>query len=259
MAGPGSNVWPQGYGQEHFEEIDSTNTEARRRGETSAAASIWLRADSQTAGRGRRGRTWVSPVGNLMCTLFLRPACSPSAAAELSFVSGLAIHDAVAQMLPQERQHDAKLKWPNDLLLGGKKMSGILLESATQGAGEVNWLAIGIGLNLAVFPEDTPYPATSLLAETGQTVSSQEALTRLANAFAHWHSVWQAPGGFEAVRTAWLARAKGVGERIVVRLSDTELEGTFEALDGEGALILRLDDGSHRAISAGDVFFGKPK
>ena len=259
MAGPGSNVWPQGYGQEHFEEIDSTNTEARRRGETSAAASIWLRADSQTAGRGRRGRTWVSPVGNLMCTLFLRPACSPSAAAQLSFVSGLAIHDAVSQMLPQERQADAKLKWPNDLLLGGKKMSGILLESATQGAGEVNWLAIGIGLNLAVFPKDTPYPATSLHAETGQTVSPQEALTRLANAFAHWHSVWQAPGGFAAVRTAWLARAKGVGELIVVRLSDTELEGTFEALDGEGALILRLEDGSHRAISAGDVFFGKPK
>lgn len=259
MAGPGSNVWPQGYGQEHFEEIDSTNTEARRRGETSAAASIWLRADSQTAGRGRRGRTWVSPVGNLMCTLFLRPACSPSAAAQLSFVSGLAIHDAVTQMLPQERQADAKLKWPNDLLLGGKKMSGILLESATQGAGEVNWLAIGIGLNLAVFPKDTPYPATSLHAETGQTVSPQEALTRLANAFAHWHSVWQAPGGFSAVRTAWLARAKGVGELIVVRLSDTELEGTFEALDGEGALILRLEDGSHRAISAGDVFFGKPK
>ena len=210
MAGPGSNVWPEGYGQEHFEEIDSTNTEARRRGETSAAASVWLRADSQTAGRGRRGRTWVSPIGNLMCTLFLRPACSPSEAAELSFVSGLAIHDAVTQMLPQERQAEAKLKWPNDLLLSGKKMSGILLESATQGAGEVNWLAIGIGLNLAVFPKDTPYPATSLRAETGQTVSPQEGLTRLANAFAHWHNVWQGPAGFEAVRTAWLARAKAL-------------------------------------------------
>lgn len=258
MAAPGSNIWPDGYGQEHFEEIDSTNTEARRRGETSAAASVWFRADSQTAGRGRRGRTWVSPIGNLMCTLFLRPACSPSAAAELSFVSGLAIHDAVTQMLPQDRQADARLKWPNDLLLGGKKMSGILLESATQGAGEVNWLAIGIGLNLAVFPADTPYPATSLHAETGKTVSPQEALTRLANAFAHWHGVWQGPDGFDAVRTAWLARAKGVGERIIVRLSDRELEGTFEALDGEGALILRLDDGSSQSISAGDVFFGKP-
>ncbi|PCJ71210.1 MAG: biotin--[acetyl-CoA-carboxylase] ligase [Rhodobiaceae bacterium] len=247
---------PLGYDLRRHVEIDSTNEEARRLANAGEPGPVWIVTERQTAGRGRRGRTWVSPAGNLMCTLLLRPACSPAKAGELSFVAGLALHDATSALVSADVAAKVALKWPNDLLIDGKKASGILLESESDGKADVAWLAIGIGLNLAHHPEDTPYPATCLKAQTGDAPSIEDALTALAVAFEHWFAVWQAPEGFAAVRQAWLERARGLGETITVRLSNEVLEGIFEGIAPEGALQLRLGGGTVRLISAGDVFFG---
>ena len=248
---------PPGYERRHFPEIDSTNEEAKRCAERGEPGPIWITADHQTAGRGRRGRTWVSPKGNLMTTLFLRPECSPAKAAELSFVAGLALRDAVVHCAPSH-QAEIALKWPNDLLIGGKKIAGMLLESAVSGPGNVAWLAIGIGLNLNAFPTETPYPATSLLAATGVAPPVDMALSLLAAAFDKRLSLWRQEG-FAPVREEWLTHAAGRGRPITVRLSNETIDGVFETLEPDGALRLKLADGGDRLISTGDVFFPSPK
>lgn len=247
---------PAGYTLSRHDEIDSTNEEAKRLAAAGAPGPVWIVANRQTAGRGRRGRAWTSPTGNLMCTLLLRPGCGPAEAGELSFVAGLALHDAASALLPEDVVQNVKLKWPNDLLINAKKASGILLESESVGGTNVSWLAIGIGLNLMHFPDDTPYAATSLIAESGQSLTVERAMAALAAAFDRWYAIWQKPGGFEAVRKAWLQRARGVGEEITVRLSNETLVGVFQDLSSDGALQLKLPAGGVRAITAGDVFFG---
>lgn len=251
-----SIVLPTGYALSHHAEIDSTNEEAKRLAAAGTKGPVWIVADRQTAGRGRRGRAWSSPVGNLMCTLLMRPNCGPAEAGELSFVAGLALHEAATLLLPGSLSAKVSLKWPNDLLLDGKKASGILLESESAGGAEVSWLAIGIGLNLVHFPKDTPYPATSLQAESGETTTVDRTLTALAASFDKWYAVWQQPQGFSQVRKAWLQRAQGLGQEITVRLAEKTLVGTFEDLSEEGALQLRLPTGALQPIAAGDVFFG---
>ncbi|WOF73703.1 biotin--[acetyl-CoA-carboxylase] ligase [Parvibaculaceae bacterium PLY_AMNH_Bact1] len=253
---PDALAVPAGYKLNRHGEIDSTNEEAKRLAASGVSGPVWIVADTQTAGRGRRGRAWTSPIGNLMCTLLLRPGCGPAEAGELSFVAGLALHDAASQLLSDEVSSKVSLKWPNDLLIDGKKASGILLESESAGGLEVSWLAIGIGLNLVHFPNDTPYPATSLQAESGVVYSVGYALTALAAAFDKWYATWQQPGGFNAIREAWLKSARGVGQKITVRLADETLVGTFEGLSEDGALQLRLPSGARQQIAAGDVFFG---
>lgn len=253
---PDTLAVPAGYGLNRHSEIDSTNEEAKRVAASGVSGPVWIVADTQTAGRGRRGRAWTSPVGNLMCTLLLRPGCGPAQAGELSFVAGLALHDAASLLVPKDVAAKVSLKWPNDLLIDGKKASGILLESESAGGSDVSWLAIGIGLNLVHFPEDTPYPATSLKAESGIACSVETALTALAAAFDKWYATWQQPGGFTAIREAWLKRARGVGQEITVRLSEETLVGMFEDLSDDGALQLRLPSGVVQQIAAGDVFFG---
>jgi BirA family biotin operon repressor/biotin-[acetyl-CoA-carboxylase] ligase len=244
--------WPVGYGIKQFETIDSTNEEARRLAQAGEAGPIWIRADRQTAGRGRRGRAWQSPTGNLAATLFMRPARAAAESAQLSFVAALAASDAVALFAPGR---DIKLKWPNDVLADGRKLAGILLESASTGDAVPSWLAIGIGMNLAHYPTDTEFPATSL-AELGVTVPNPgAALTALAASFAKWYDAWNV-GGFQRVRDAWLARAAGLGTRIRARLQNEETTGVFEGIDSSGALILRETQDRVRIIAAGDVFFG---
>ena len=244
-----------GFTHKAFVEIDSTNEEARRLGEAGEAGPVWITAEVQTAGRGRRGREWVSPSGNFMGTLFLRPQCSPRKAAELSFVAALAVHDAVASLLPPDLRPDLKLKWPNDLLHKGRKCSGILLESSGIAGAELAWLAIGMGINLATHPDNTEYPATSLAALGVSGVTPADALAALAAAFDTRLAQWRDVQGFAAIREAWLARAAGLGGPITVRLSDETFTGTFEGLAADGALEVRMADGMLRLVSAGDVFF----
>ncbi len=245
-------AWPTGYQRRHFVTIDSTNEEARRLAAAGEPGPVWIQADMQTAGRGRRGRSWDSPTGNLAATLFLRPNKSARECAQLSFVAALAASEAVAAYVPSA---EVKLKWPNDVLADGKKIAGILLESASAGGEKADWLAVGIGINLAMFPEGTEYPATSLKALGAAVPPAGEGLVALAASFAKWYETW-AERGFGAVRDAWLARAAGLGTRIRARLQNEETAGVFEGIDGDGALILRTGADRTRVIAAGDVFFG---
>lgn len=248
-------ILPAGTGHRAFAEIDSTNEEARRLGDTAETGPLWITAERQSAGRGRRGRAWESPSGNFMGTLFLRPECTPRRAAELSFVAAVAVHEAVESLLPPHLKSGLKLKWPNDLLHNGSKLAGILLESSGVAGNEVSWLAIGMGINLASHPEGTEYPATSLAALGLGTITPAEALTALAAAFERRLAQWRGTQGFAAIREAWLARAQGLGAAITVRLADETFTGTFEGLSPDGALDVRLSTGELRHVTAGDVFF----
>lgn len=242
-------TWPAGYGLKEFAEIDSTNEEARRMAALGETGPVWITAARQTAGRGRRGRAWVAPPGNLSATLLLAPGKPAAEIAQLSFVAALAVADMIASCGPVP-----KLKWPNDVLVDGQKISGILLESASQGGADPAWLAIGIGVNLKAYPPDTEFPATSLLNLGWAAPSPSEALVRLAAAFAKWYEVWRSEG-FGPVRDAWLARAAGLGTRIRARLTNEETSGMFEGIDANGALLLRETKERLRAIAAGEVFF----
>ena len=246
-----SIVWPTGYGRLHFETIGSTNDEARRLAAAQPKEPIWIYADKQTAGRGRRGRTWVSPVGNLMSTLLIDPGKPVRECAQLSFVAALASSDAVAQYA---RKAEVRVKWPNDVLVNGRKVSGILLESASAGNELPTWLAIGIGINLAHFPANTEFPATSLAAVGSPVLTNHDALACLAGAFAKWYDIWRRES-FSPIRDAWLSRAANLGNRIRARLQNEETSGVFEGIDETGALILREAQDRTRLIAAGEVFF----
>jgi BirA family biotin operon repressor/biotin-[acetyl-CoA-carboxylase] ligase len=243
-------AWPSGYRHIHFDTIGSTNDEARRLAASGDSGPVWITAGEQTAGRGRRGRVWVSPKGNLMSTLLLNPRAPAAECAQLSFVSAIASADTVAHFAPEA---DVKVKWPNDVLANGRKISGILLESASAG-GEPYFLAIGIGINLAHFPPDTDFPATSLAALGVPPPPVAEALTQLGAHFAKWYEVWRAHG-FTPIRDAWLARAANLGGRIRARLTNGDTSGVFEGMDESGALLLREASDRLRIIAAGEVFF----
>jgi len=243
--------WPAG--RVRYEELDSTNSEAGRRAEAGESGPIWISAARQTAGRGRRGRAWDSGEGNLAATLLLRPETRASVTGQLSFVAALAAAETAAHFAPAAA---ITVKWPNDVLAEGKKLAGLLLEGGSDAQGR--WLAIGIGVNLASFPEGTEFPATSLLevglAQPGiAPPSPEDALTVLAARFAHWYDAWMRDG-FEIVRSAWLARASGLGSPIRARLANETRSGVFEGIDEGGALLLN-EQGRVRAIAAGEVFF----
>jgi BirA family biotin operon repressor/biotin-[acetyl-CoA-carboxylase] ligase len=243
--------WPEGYALKAFDVIDSTNEEARRLAAAGQREPVWIVANRQTAGRGRRGRVWESPTGNLAATLLIRPGKPAAECAQLSFAAAIAAQEAIASFA---QAADIRVKWPNDVLANGRKIAGILLESASIGT-VPEWLAIGIGINLAHHPEGTEFPATALAALGIPAPEAGEALARLAASFAKWYEIWRA-NGFQPLRDAWLARAAGLGTRIRARLSDGEFWGMFEGIDETGALILREGQGKTRSIAAGEVFFG---
>jgi len=237
--------WPSGYGLKRFDEIDSTNEEARRLALAGELGPLWLKATYQTAGRGRRGRNWDTPSGNLAATLLIHPSRPEKDWPQLSFVAAISAADMAASFAPNAR---ISLKWPNDVLADGRKLAGILLENA-HGS-----LAIGIGVNLQHYPKDTEFPAVSLAA-LGVAPSAEDALTPLAAGFAKWYEVWTAQG-FSAIRDAWLARAQGLGTRIRARLVTEERLGMFEGIDENGALLLNEGFGRLTVLPAADVFFG---
>ncbi|WP_417830809.1 biotin--[acetyl-CoA-carboxylase] ligase [Terasakiella sp.] len=244
---------PSAFTLAAFESLDSTNEELRRRAVNGADAYSVVCALEQTKGRGRRGRTWVSQPGNLFCSILMKPRVPIAEASKSSFVSALAIHDAIQEAV-QGFDCDVACKWPNDVLIDGYKISGILLETQAQPKSvEPDWLIIGIGINLAHSPADTPYPSGYINAYRDQMIKAPEMLEILLRHFQIWWERWETLG-FQAIRNAWLDRAKGVGEEIIVNLSNERLSGIFETLDHDGALVLRTTEGQ-RHITAGDVFF----
>lgn len=246
---------PPPYRVVAFEAIDSTNEEAKRLAAQGHPDSTVVWAERQLKGRGRRGRAWASPAGNLHCSFLLRPGCEIARAAQMSFAMALALVDAIAAL--GEGRLAARCKWPNDVLIGGRKVAGILLESAGATMGPLDWLVIGTGVNVAYHPKDTAFPATSLAAEGLAGVAPAEVLVALAAAWREWRERLEREG-FAPVRAAWLGVAHGLGEDVAVRLDNATLNGRFLGLDADGALVLEDAHGGRRLVAAGEVYFPAP-
>jgi len=239
-----------------LDETDSTNAEARRRAEAGEVGPLWITARRQTAGRGRRGRKWESESGNLASTLLLLTRKSPAEAAQLTFAASLAVADLVDRYVPPAL---VTIKWPNDVLLDGRKTSGILIESGPAPSGGL-WLAVGIGVNLSQTPGETERPATCIAEHLNHGVASaptvDEAAKALAETFGVWLDRWTTLG-FQPILDAWTARTPGLHGPCTARLTNETLSGTADGVEADGSLRLKLPDGSLRVISAGDVFFGE--
>jgi BirA family biotin operon repressor/biotin-[acetyl-CoA-carboxylase] ligase len=236
-----------------FDEIDSTNTEAKRRAAEGEPELTVILAGAQTAGHGRRGRAWASPRGNLYSSVILRPACTAIVGAQVSFVAALAVSD-VARALARPGARIA-CKWPNDVLVNRRKVSGILLESSASG-GKLDWLVLGVGINVAHHPGvGGAYPSTSLYDESASEPDVEQVAALYLDALAGWYGRWRGEG-FAPVRAAWLARSLGLASPVTVKLEREPLEGRFVDLDESGALVLELASGARRVIAAGEVFFG---
>jgi BirA family biotin operon repressor/biotin-[acetyl-CoA-carboxylase] ligase len=246
-AGPGGAILPVEYRRIAFDRAASTNDEARRLAEAGASERLAVTADVQTAGRGRQGRAWVSPHGNLHVSFVLRPSVKPAEAGAFGFGVAVAVAETIERLA---HGVDAKCKWPNDVLVGGKKVAGILLES--RGTPEtLDWLICGIGLNVAEAPEKTAWPATSLTS-LGANVPVERALETMTARFDHWYRHWLIEG-FAPLRQAWLARAHALGKMLKVGRNGDEREGKFVGLDPSGALVLEHAGGRRETISYGEV------
>lgn len=246
--------WPEGTGRHVLPVTDSTNAHALREAPV-LQGPAWFLGLEQTAGRGRRARAWASPRGNFHATLLLAPTESPEQVALRSFAAALALRDAFVALtgLPAA----FSLKWPNDVLLNGAKVAGILLEATSAGAG-VQALAIGIGVNLIAHPDPSvmeagALPAVSLLSETGLRIAPETFLDALAPAYARWEAMFTAQG-FAPLRAAWLAHAAKIGEPIRARTGKDTHFGVFDTIDSQGNLILLTATG-RLAIPAAEVFF----
>ena len=223
--------------------VDGTNAEALRAG--AIPGNVYF-ARSQSAGRGRQGRDWVSPGGNLYATICTNPPINRNPA-QLAFVAGLAAFDTVSEVAPET---GFTLKWPNDILAGGRKISGMLIEAGEQG------YAVGIGINIVCSPGDDEvrFPATNLRACAGVSPPPEALLARLCGHFDRWNRRWAADG-FEPLRAVWLASAHRMGDTIAASTGIDRIEGRFQGLDADGALVVEDAGGSVHVITAGDVFF----
>lgn len=244
---------PPAYRLVALERVDSTNEEAKRRALEGAEDGTLIWAREQTQARGRGGRSWSSQPGNLFLSLILRPECAANEAAQLGFVAALATADGVGSVAPP--LIEVRFKWPNDVLFNDRKGVGILLESQLTPDGRVDWLVLGVGVNVRSFPRELDPPATSLHFEGAPpSLTASDLLEAFARHFLTWTNRWL-EDGFAPIRRAWLGRAKGVGEAIRVRLPQETLHGVFRDLDAGGALLVETDDGKTRSIAAGDVYF----
>lgn len=227
-----------------FDTLDSTMLEAKRRADAGVRGPCWIIALRQTAAYGRRQRAWEQHPGDLAATLLIDPEAPLDRFGQLSFVTALAVANALGSYAPPER---VALKWPNDVLIDQKKCVGILLENL----GGV--LAIGIGVNIVTAPDDLPYPAARLMDVTDTPPAPQDLARTIDGCFFDLFRQWR-ENGFAPIREGWLARAAGLGEEITVRLPNEEFSGNFEGLDDEGGLIVGSSAG-RRTVAAGDVFF----
>jgi BirA family biotin operon repressor/biotin-[acetyl-CoA-carboxylase] ligase len=230
--------------------LGSTNDEAKRLACAGAAEGTLVWALEQTAGRGRRGHAWASPAGNLYASLILRPRCPADQAAQLGFVAALAVGDTLGGICPTFE--GLAYKWPNDVLIGGRKLAGILLESEFGEGQAPEFVVVGVGVNLVSSPRDAAFPATSIAEEGLGTVSAGTALEEFAHHFQAWARRWREEG-FAPLRTVWRAHATALGEPIRVHLEPATLHGRFLDIDQHGALLLE-SAGEIRHISAGEIF-----
>ena len=239
---------PDGFFLTELQETDSTSNVAKKKAAEGAAHGTVVTARRQTGGRGRRGNVWESPEGNLYASFVMRPRAKAAEAGQISFLCGLAVAEALDGFLTTDKK--PLLKWPNDVLIGLKKIAGILLEAEIKGD-NIDWVVAGIGVNLVPVSLET---ATSLAQEGAKAVMPGQILEKLAERLKYWLDLWQT-NGFAPVRKAWLNRAAGIGGALTARLPDGEIRGIFSGINEEGALILSLPDGGTRLVSSGEVYF----
>jgi BirA family transcriptional regulator, biotin operon repressor / biotin---[acetyl-CoA-carboxylase] ligase len=240
--------WPEGVGRLVLDEVDSTMAEAQRRA-ADLTGACWILAAKQTAGRGRRGRAWTDPAGNFAATLVMRTQDAPAKLALRSFTAALALRESLVALTGLDGAF--KLKWPNDVLLNGGKLSGILLESLGAGA-----LAVGIGVNLRAAPPRDPeaaLPPVDLRSETGIVLLPEQLLAQLAPAFERWEQRLRIYG-FEPVRNAFLSHAVRLGEPVTARTMTDTHHGVFDSIDDTGALVLKTAQG-RVVVPTADIFF----
>ncbi len=235
--------WPDGVRLQRYGVVDSTNAEAIRQAQGGERGPLWIVAARQTAGRGRLGRVWVSQPGNLFATLLME--CQPSSASQAGFLIGISAADVIRTYVAAER---VMLKWPNDILIDRRKCAGILVERASDCA-----VAAGIGIDLAHAPAECA--AVSLHSICGIVPDLDVVLNGLANHMNAWLSVWRT-AGFAPVREAWLKRAAGAGEFVRASTPQKTIEGVFQEIDQDGALLLRDSTGTCHRITAADVCYG---
>lgn len=249
----GPKATAAGYRLDARETVGSTNAEALAFARARDGGRLWVVSDHQSAGKGRRNNAWQTPRGNLAATILSIVAVPPATAATLGFIAGLCLDEAVRSLtsIAPER---LRLKWPNDVLLDGRKLAGILLEAEIRGDGRVA-VAVGIGVNVVGAPAGLPYPAVAL-ADLGLSVTAADLFLPLAEAWAGIARLWDEGRGFAAIRKLWLERAAGIGAPVSVRMGGEVVSGTFETIDGEGRLVVRGSAGAERTISAGEVHLG---
>jgi BirA family biotin operon repressor/biotin-[acetyl-CoA-carboxylase] ligase len=246
-----------GYRLETFrhialDDVGSTNTECLDHARTGDPGRLWITARRQLGGRGRRGRTWISEAGNLYASLLLIDPAPTEALASLPLVVALSLHRAIAAEMPFSGER-IRIKWPNDILVDGRKVSGILIEAERLADGK-SAIVIGCGVNIAHRPDNPLYPATCL-SEAGASTSPQALFARLMVELAHALDQWQAGAGVDSIVAAWAELVHGVGQPITVNLPDRSLSGIFAGIERDGLLALRLDSGETLRIASGDVFF----
>lgn len=234
-----------------MDRVESTSEEAARLAREGAPQGTLVWALEQSAGRGRRGRVWLSPAGNLYSSLVLRPTCPIADAVQLGFVAGLALAEAAEAVLPKDPT--VNCKWPNDVLVSGRKVAGVLLDASSIGDERCEWVVIGMGINVKWHPrpDEAQFPATSLAAEGAVDLHPARFLEVLAAVLLGELVRWREQG-FAPVRSDWLRRAFGLHQVLNVRLHDRLLHGTFAGVDACGAMILSSAEGPH-VVTAGDV------
>ena len=235
-----------------LDEVGSTNTEAFERARAGETGPLWVVARRQTQGRGRSGRRWASVEGNLYASLLRRLACSPGVVHQLSLVAGVAVVDAIAAVAGERGLPGLRLKWPNDVLIGGAKCAGILAESQMGERSSEVTAVIGTGINLVSHPADLDRAATDL-ATHGIEVTPEAMLSALAPRMQDWLNSWDGGSGFATVRAAWLARGGREGENLSVNTGQERIAGTFVDLDADGALVMQDGQGARRRVTFGDV------
>lgn len=263
----GAGAQAAGYRLAGFDAIGSTNSEALAAAAAGDPGGIWFAALQQTAGRGRRGREWQSPPGNLAASLLIVPDAAPDLIATLGFVAGVALNRALSDILPDslvrigidgadgaDGRSRIALKWPNDVLADGAKLAGILLEASRTPDGR-SAIVVGCGVNVVAAPENTPYPATSLKALDVER-TAEDVFMALSDAWVEAFSLWDDGRGVSAVLRHWRGSAAGIGAPVAVTQDGVVRRGIFETIDSAGRLIIRDDDGSRFPITAGDVHFG---
>jgi BirA family biotin operon repressor/biotin-[acetyl-CoA-carboxylase] ligase len=237
-----------------YDVLDSTNEEAKRLagGGASHGAVIW--AKRQTHGKGRMGREWISPEGNLYVTFLLKPSCGVERFGELSFIAAMACVETIEAVVADA--YDIHCKWPNDILLSNQKIAGILLESFNANdqtlVQDENWVAVGMGINIESHPDHVLFPATSLRAQGVELISAKIVLSRLVYNFMQQYDHW-CKKGFKDVRKSWMSRAYMLGHKLCVMQGDDAVEGVFEGIDTDGAMLLKMPDASIKRIVFGDV------